>query len=144
MARGEASDFREKLEFTIEPFVTGGFLLSVRYGGDGGSNVTGAGVWPTIEKVKEIAEKSSSRLLGVALVNWQGNSPRKRKFRERGHLSEMPTRRRSVWSASHAPRHFYLRRPVNACQSPVFLYSSIAASGSSARFLKPFRLALIS
>ena len=71
MPRGRASDTRETFEFTIEPFVNGGFLLSIRFSGDGRSNTTGAGVWPTVEKAKEVAEQTSRRLLNGATVNWQ-------------------------------------------------------------------------
>jgi hypothetical protein len=66
-ARASGSSF----EFTVEPFVTGGFLLSIRYSGDGAHNVTGAGVWPSVEKAKEVAEQSAGRLLHGAAVTWQ-------------------------------------------------------------------------
>jgi hypothetical protein len=56
---GRARDNREPFEFTVEPFVTGGFLLSIRYSGDGTANITGAGVWPTAEKAKQIAEETA-------------------------------------------------------------------------------------
>jgi hypothetical protein len=46
--------------FTVEPFVSGGYFLSIRYAGDGSTNVTGAGVWPSIEKAKQIAEETTS------------------------------------------------------------------------------------
>jgi hypothetical protein len=69
--RGKASDDRESFEFTVEPFVTGGFLLFIRYSGDVDHNVTGAGVWPTVEKAKEIAEQTAGRLLHGAMVIWQ-------------------------------------------------------------------------
>ncbi len=71
MVREEASDAREKFEFTITPFVSGGFLLSIHFCGDGRSNITGAGVWPTIEKAKQIALETSHRLLNGATVEWQ-------------------------------------------------------------------------
>jgi len=66
---GKATDDRETFVFTVEPFVSGGFLLSIRYAGDGAANVTGAGVWLTIEKAKEIAEKTARRLLHGAAVH---------------------------------------------------------------------------
>jgi hypothetical protein len=69
---GKAQDDRETFVFTVEPFVSGGFLLSIRYAGDGESNVTGAGVWPSVEKAKQIAEETAGRLLHGAVVNWQG------------------------------------------------------------------------
>ena len=34
IATGEANDEKEVFEFTVEPFVSGGFLLSIRYHGD--------------------------------------------------------------------------------------------------------------
>jgi hypothetical protein len=68
---GQARDNRECFEFTIEPFVSGGFLLSIRYHGDCHHNITGAGVWPTIEKAKEIAEQSARKLLQGANVVWE-------------------------------------------------------------------------
>ncbi|HEX7286197.1 MAG TPA: hypothetical protein VF532_08450 [Candidatus Angelobacter sp.] len=69
--KGTAQDDRETFEFTIEPFVSGGFLFYIRFRGDGRSNVTGAGVWPNIEKAKEIAEQAATRLLHGAKVDWQ-------------------------------------------------------------------------
>jgi hypothetical protein len=71
LIKGQAADDRELFEFTVEPFVMGGFLLSIRYSGDGLSNVTGAGVWPSIEKAKEVAEQSARRLLHDSTVTWQ-------------------------------------------------------------------------
>jgi hypothetical protein len=68
---GRAQDNREAFVFTVEPFVSGGFLLNIRYAGDGATNVTGAGVWPSIEKAKQIAEETAQRLLHGALVAWQ-------------------------------------------------------------------------
>jgi hypothetical protein len=51
--------------------VSGGFLLSIRYTGDGATNVTGAGVWPSIEKAKQVAEKTAAKLLHGAAVSWR-------------------------------------------------------------------------
>jgi hypothetical protein len=67
---GFASDEREKFDFTIEPYIAGGYLLTIRYSGDRGSNITGAGVWPTVEKAKDIAEATAKKLLSGATVNW--------------------------------------------------------------------------
>jgi len=47
---GEAKDEKELFEFKITPYVTPGLLLTITYSGDCCQNVTGAGVWPTIEK----------------------------------------------------------------------------------------------
>jgi hypothetical protein len=74
MVRGEAADDRETFVFTISPFVQGGFLLDIQYSGDGAHNVTGAGVWPTIEKAKEIAQKAATRLLHGSTINWNQDS----------------------------------------------------------------------
>lgn len=70
MIIGEASDDREQFHFTIQPFVMSGFRLDIRYSGDGNRNITGAGVWPTIEKAKQIAEERARRLLHGAEVKW--------------------------------------------------------------------------
>jgi hypothetical protein len=67
---GKAREESEKFHFTIAPFVTTGFILTISYSGDCHKNVTGAGVWPTIEKAKEIAEETASRLLHGAKVQW--------------------------------------------------------------------------
>jgi hypothetical protein len=74
MIKGEASDDRELFQFTIEPFVSGGFLLSIRYTGDCHHNITGAGVWPNPEKAKQIAQETASKLLHGATVSWSENS----------------------------------------------------------------------
>ena len=71
VSTGEASDEKEVFEFTVEPFVTGGYLLSIRYHGDCCQNVTGAGVWPTIEKAKQIAQESATKLLHGATILWK-------------------------------------------------------------------------
>lgn len=71
MVRGQAKDSREKFEFTVTPYVGGGFLLTIRYSGDGTTNTTGAGVWPTIEKAKQIAEETTRKLLHEAMVTWE-------------------------------------------------------------------------
>jgi hypothetical protein len=71
MVRGEAKDSRERFEFTVAPYVVGGFLLTIRYSGDGTPNTTGAGVWPTVEKAKQIAEETARKLLHGATVTWQ-------------------------------------------------------------------------
>lgn len=71
LARGIARDEREQFEFIIEPFVSGGFVLSIRFSGDGRCNTTGAGVWTSIEKAKEIAAQTANRLLHGAEITWQ-------------------------------------------------------------------------
>ncbi len=71
MIRGEANDAREKFEFTVTPYVAGGFLLTIRYSGDGTPNTTGGGVWPTVEKAQQIAQETAQKLLHGATVNWK-------------------------------------------------------------------------
>jgi hypothetical protein len=68
---GYARDTRERFDFTVEPFVTGGFTVSIRYSGDCHHNITGAGVWPTVEKAKQIAEETARKLLHGATVTWE-------------------------------------------------------------------------
>jgi len=67
---GKARDDKELFEFTISPFVTGGFLLDIKYSGDCHHNITGAGIWPTVEKAKEIAQVTATKLLHGATVAW--------------------------------------------------------------------------
>lgn len=72
--RGKAESHKERFEFTIEPYVTGGFIVYIRYSGDCCHNVTGAGVWPSIDKATQIAEATAARLLDGAVVVWHENS----------------------------------------------------------------------
>jgi hypothetical protein len=73
LIRGEARDAREVFEFTIQPFVTGGFQLNIRYSGDSSQNITGAGIWPSVEKAKQIAQDAAAKLLHGAVVLWKEN-----------------------------------------------------------------------
>src|SRR5438067_8586328 len=50
IVRGRARDHSELFEFTVEPFVSGGFRLDIHYSGDCHHNITGAGIWPTVQK----------------------------------------------------------------------------------------------
>ncbi len=70
MVRGQAHDDRELFEFTIEPFVSGGYMLSIKFSSDGRTNITGAGVWPTVDKAKQIAAESAQKLLHGAEIVW--------------------------------------------------------------------------
>jgi hypothetical protein len=70
LAKGTARDERELFEFEITAFVASGFLLTISYSGDGRNNTTGAGVWPTVEKAKTVAEETASKLLRGARVSW--------------------------------------------------------------------------
>ena len=71
IVRGRAQDHSELFEFNIEPFVSGGFRLDIRYSGGGKHNITGAGVWPTVQKAQRVAEETARRLLHGATVNWE-------------------------------------------------------------------------
>ena len=68
--KGVAQGNRETFEFTIGPFVAGGYRLDIKYSGDCHHNVTGAGVWPTVAKAREIAEATATKLLSGAQVSW--------------------------------------------------------------------------
>jgi hypothetical protein len=46
-------------------------MLSTRFSGDDRQNITGAGVWPTVEKAKEIAQTTATKLLHGATIAWQ-------------------------------------------------------------------------
>jgi hypothetical protein len=70
MITGRATDDGELFGFTIAPFVVDGFSLTIQYSGDCHHNITGAGVWPTIERAKEIAQEAATRLLHGATVTW--------------------------------------------------------------------------
>jgi len=61
IGRGKASDHAELFEFTIKPFVGGGFRLDIRYSGDCHHNITGGGVWPTVQKAQSVAEETARR-----------------------------------------------------------------------------------
>jgi hypothetical protein len=71
IVRGRARDQSELFEFSIEPFVNGGFRLDIRYSGDCHHNITGAGIWPTVQKAQQIAEETARRLLSGAMVDWE-------------------------------------------------------------------------
>ncbi len=71
LVRDRANDAREVFEFTIEPFVSGGFVLSIQYTGDCHHNITGAGVWPTVERAKQVAEETARKLLHDATIRWE-------------------------------------------------------------------------
>ena len=46
-------------------------MLYIRSSGDCHQNLTGAGVWQTIEKAKQVAEETATRLLNGAAVFWE-------------------------------------------------------------------------
>ena len=67
---GEARDAEERFDFAIKRFITDGFLLEISYRGDRGHGINGAGVWPSIEKAKEIAQQTATKLLHGFLISW--------------------------------------------------------------------------
>jgi hypothetical protein len=69
--RGRAADSKETLTFSIEQFVSGGFVLLIQYSGDCHEGITGGGFWPSIEKAKEIAQQTATHLLHGAVVMWE-------------------------------------------------------------------------
>ena len=71
--KGEAKDDKELFEFSIEPLVSGGFELSIQYSGDCHRNITGAGIWPDIERAKQIAQATATKLLHGAVIEWLEN-----------------------------------------------------------------------
>jgi hypothetical protein len=71
MARGKAQGNGETFLFTVEEFVTGGFRLDIDFSGAERDGGTGAGIWPSVEKAKAIAEETAKRLLGGASVTWE-------------------------------------------------------------------------
>ena len=74
VVRGNASDAREAFVFDVCRHAAGGFILYIEYSGDKRDGVTGAGIWPTIEKAKEIAQETASRLLTGAIVTWKNSN----------------------------------------------------------------------
>jgi hypothetical protein len=66
---GIATGNDETFTFTIRAVPTG-FRLDNRYAGGCHENITGAGIWPTAEKAREIAETTAKRLLSGATVTW--------------------------------------------------------------------------
>jgi hypothetical protein len=58
---GIATGNGETFTFSIKP---------VRYSGGCHVNTTGAGIWPTVEKAREIAEATARHLLNGAVVTW--------------------------------------------------------------------------
>ena len=69
---GIATGNGETFTFTISAVPTG-FRLENRYSSGCHENVTGAGIWPTVEKAREIAEVTARHLLGGAVVTWDAN-----------------------------------------------------------------------
>jgi hypothetical protein len=66
---GIATGNGETFKFTIST-VPSGFRLDNSYSGACHENTTGAGIWPTVEKAREIAEATARHLLGGAIVIW--------------------------------------------------------------------------
>ncbi len=60
---GIASGNGETFEFTVTPVTNGEFRLDIRYSGDGEHNITGAGIWPSVQKAREVAETIAQKRL---------------------------------------------------------------------------------
>lgn len=67
---GTASGNGEVFEFSITPLRSGEFRLDIKYSGDCHHNVTGAGVWPSIQKAQEVAQTIATKRLSGAQVIW--------------------------------------------------------------------------
>ena len=65
---GIASGNTESFEFTISTASSGKYRLDVRYSGDGDHNVTGAGIWASVRKAREVAEQIAAKSLEGAHV----------------------------------------------------------------------------
>jgi len=78
LSTGEADDGEERFDFAVKHFVTGGFLLEISLSGDKGRGINGAGVWPSIEKAKEIAQQTATKLLHNAIISWDEGSRHER------------------------------------------------------------------
>ena len=64
---GHAENGLEAFDFKIGPW-SGGIGLMMRHTGFGPAKETGAGIWPTVSKAQEIAEKTVKRLLSSSSV----------------------------------------------------------------------------
>jgi len=90
---GIATGNGETFEFTISPLPTGGFRLDNRYSGTCHENITGAGLWPTVEKARQIAETTAHRLLGGSQRDVEDTVGSNRKCRKGGSvLSCLPSK----------------------------------------------------
>jgi hypothetical protein len=66
----------ERFDFEIDERPSG-FALSIRHSGYGQPRLTGAGIWPTVEKAQAIAVETVERLLGECFkVTWESNDAR--------------------------------------------------------------------
>jgi hypothetical protein len=64
------------VSFTIEPYVSGGFVLDIGFEQGGRMRETArAGRWPTPEKAQAIAQRIASELLNGATVAWDLDAP---------------------------------------------------------------------
>jgi hypothetical protein len=66
---GSASSVDETFEFTISAFDATRFRLDISYRSTARSGTNGAGLWPTVDKAKEVAETIAQKQLGAS-VNW--------------------------------------------------------------------------
>ena len=78
LSTGEAPDGEERFDFAVKHFVTGGFLLEISCSGDKSRGINGAGVWPSIEKAREIAQQTATKLFRNAIISWDEGSRHER------------------------------------------------------------------
>jgi predicted ferric reductase len=73
LIKGHATDGREIFEFTIADAHTGNnqLRLDIKYSGDHGHGLSGAGLWPNVEKAKSVAQETANKLLGGAVITWE-------------------------------------------------------------------------
>jgi len=71
--KGTARDQKETFDFEISPSGESSFALFISFHGNCCRNVTGAGVWPSLEKAKQIAEQTANELLHGAVITWIEN-----------------------------------------------------------------------
>jgi hypothetical protein len=68
--KGTARDEKETFDLEIWQSETSTYSLFISYHGDCCKNITGAGIWPTLEKARQIAEQTANELLHGAKITW--------------------------------------------------------------------------
>ena len=70
---GRVADAAAPINFIIEPYIDGGFVLNIGFAKDGTDETARIGRWPAQEKAQEMAERIASRLLNGAPVVWHAS-----------------------------------------------------------------------
>jgi hypothetical protein len=71
---GHAQLGSEAFDFEIGPW-SGGVGLMMRHTGYGDPKLTGGGIWPSVEKAKQVADQTVKRLLGpTSAIVWTETS----------------------------------------------------------------------